>query len=158
MENIGQLVLARSQPVMFQAILVEAESGKRPYHEVEREALGFDHGELGAILIKEWNLSRDLEEAVRWHHDFLNPEAKNTHYAAMIALGEEIAWSSLEENAATRPDDLAEGEGASDSAVDSDFETPKLSEAATYLGVSAAQLDALKAEAAKLKIDPHFFN
>ena len=148
MQNIGQLVLARSQPVLFQEIQVEAETSGRPYHEVERSYLGFDHGELGALLIKEWNLSRDLEEAVRWHHDFKHPDAKNTQYAAMIALGEEIAWSSLEEN--------EQAEDQND--TDSDAAVAELSSVARFLGISQAQLTALKIEAAKLKIDPHFFN
>ena len=143
MQNIGQLVLARCQPVLFQEILVDSETSVQPYHEVERRYLGFDHGELGAILIREWNLSQELEEAVRWHHDFLNPEARNPRYAAMIALGEEIAWQSVE--------------GAADPDAESG-QAPEPSSAAKYLGVSAAQLAALKAEAAKLTIDPHFFN
>jgi HD-like signal output (HDOD) protein len=154
MQNIGQLVLARSQPVLFQEILVESETSCRPYHEVERKMLGFDHGELGAILIKEWNLSQDLEEAVRWHHDFKNPDAKNTQYAAMIALGEEIAWESLEEvqDAKALADQSDQNDPAADPAE------PKLSSAAILLGITGAQLAALKEDAAKLKIDPHFFN
>lgn len=151
MQNIGQLVLARSQPVLFQEILVESETSGRPYHEIERKILGFDHGELGALLIKEWNLSQDLEEAVRWHHDFRNPDAKNTQYAAMIALGEEIAWESLDEVQEAKA--LSE---AGDSAGEADG--PVLSSAAKFLGISQLQLQALKDEAAKLKIDPHFFN
>ena len=69
MQNIGQLVLARSHPELFQEILVPSRPRRgKPYHEVERQLLGFDHGELGALLISEWNLTEDLEEAVRWHH------------------------------------------------------------------------------------------
>ena len=150
MQNIGQLVLARSQPILFQEIQVESETSGRPYHEVEKNTLGFDHGELGAILIKEWNLSQDLEEAVRWHHDFQNPDASNSKYAAMIALGEEIAWCSLEENQQVVSGDAAE--------ADQESEPPRDSAAAKFLGISHEKLDALKAEAAKLKIDPHFFN
>ena len=154
MQNIGQLVLARSQPVLFQEILVESETTGRPYHEVERAYLGFDHGELGALLIKEWNLSRDLEEAVRWHHDFLHPDAKNTKYAAMIALGEEIAWCSLEEN-----QQAAMELRTKDSTESDERQAPaQLSSAARFLGISRTQLESLYAEAAKLKIDPHFFN
>lgn len=151
MQNIGQLVLARSHPVLFQEILVDSETEQRPYHEVERRRLGFDHGELGAILIREWNLSQELEEAVRWHHDFQNPEAKNQRYAAMIALGEEIAWQILEERA-NASSDRPVGE------QDFEEEPEEVSAAARYLGLSAMQLEKLKAEAEKLTIDPHFFN
>ncbi|MFO7652892.1 MAG: HDOD domain-containing protein [Candidatus Krumholzibacteriia bacterium] len=91
MQNIGQLVLARSQPELFHHVVEVSARRSRPYHEVERAVIGFDHGELGALLIKEWNLSEELEEAVRWHHRFEHPDAQNVRAAAIIALGEEIA-------------------------------------------------------------------
>ncbi len=94
MQNIGQLVLARSHPELFQEILSDSAREQQPYHEVERRLLGFDHGELGALLIREWNLSAELEEAVRWHHRFDHEDANNARMAAMIALGEEVAACS----------------------------------------------------------------
>ena len=112
-------------------------SGQRnlPYHEVERERLGFDHGELGALLIREWNLSPELEEAVRWHHSFADhPESP---IAAMIALGEDIARCS------SSGEEIAEAEAG---------------EAAGLLGLDPDQVEELKARAAELQIDPHFFN
>ena len=84
MQNIGQLVLARSHPELFQQVLtVSAEEGL-PYHVVEQELLGFDHGDLGALLIKEWNLSEDLEQAVRWHHRLDHPEIACRDLAALV--------------------------------------------------------------------------
>lgn len=153
MQNIGQLVLARSHPELFQQILTESEHSERPYHEVERQLLGFDHGELGSLLIKEWNLSRDLEDAVRWHHRFEDPEATNARVAAMIALGEEVASCSgvteEEDPDQVQPENPVEVE---------DMEPRPLSAACRYLGVTQTQFSELQAEAAKLQIDPHFFN
>ena len=84
MQNIGQLVLARSHPELFQEILEDSSERGLPYHVVEHGRLGFDHGELGAQLIKEWNLSPELEGAVRWHHRFDHPGAESCRVAAMI--------------------------------------------------------------------------
>ena len=153
MQNIGQLVLARSNPEMFQEILMESINTRRPYHEVERKLLGFDHGELGALLIRDWNLSQDLEEAVYWHHNFQAEGARNARVAAMIALGEEIAWCSggqeqTAEGDAAQDDQTGEGETAGQ----------VLSEAARFLGFSAGQIAGLRRQAAQLHIDPHFFN
>ena len=83
MQNIGQLVLARSHPEMFQDILNESAERELPYHIVERGRLGFDHGELGALLIQEWNLSQELEDAVRWHHRFDHDSAQSQRTAAI---------------------------------------------------------------------------
>jgi HD-like signal output (HDOD) protein len=135
MQNIGQLVLARSHPELFQEILTDSAQRNLPYHEVERDRLGFDHGELGALLIREWNLSPELEEAVRWHHSFA--DHAESPIAAMIALGEDIARCS------SSGEELAEAEAG---------------EAAELLGLAPDQVEELKTRAAELQIDPHFFN
>jgi len=147
MQNIGQLVLARSHPELFQEILsVSADTG-RPYHDVEKEMLGFDHGALGALLIREWNLSLELEQAVRWHHDFAHEEAQNARVAAMIALGEEIALTSSGGDEVDVNTDEAQAGGPAEPSA-----------AAQFLGVSSARLEELRAKAAQLQIDPHFFS
>ena len=46
MQNIGQLVLARSHPELFQEILAESAESGRPYHEVELRVLGGVLGDL----------------------------------------------------------------------------------------------------------------
>ena len=146
MQNIGQLVLARSHPELFQEILSESSESGRPYHEVEKEILGFDHGALGSLLIQEWNLSQELEEAVRWHHEFEADEARNVQVAAMIALGEEIALTSS-------------GEDGTEEDFEVDAREPEsLSAAARFLGVTSARLAELRTKAEQLQIDPHFFS
>ena len=156
MQNIGQLVLARSHPELFQQILTESEHSGRPYHEVENQLLGFDHGELGALLINEWNLSQDLEEAVRWHHRFEAPEAVNARVAALIALGEEVASCTgvAEEDSEL----LVLGAEESEPPSEVPEELPPLSPVCRFLGVTHGQYEELLREARKLQIDPHFFN
>jgi HD-like signal output (HDOD) protein len=151
MQNIGQLVLARSHPELFQEILSDSAERELPYHIVERGRLGFDHGELGALLIQEWNLSRDLEEAVRWHHRFGDEAASESRLSAMIALGEEIALCTSGNEETTERLVTAEGEPVQGPADD-------LSEAASFLEVTPETLAELETKAAGLKIDPHFFS
>jgi HD-like signal output (HDOD) protein len=155
MQNIGQLVLARNHPEIFQDIVTKSGEKGLPYHEVERNYLGFDHGELGSLLIKDWNLSQDLEDAVHWHHRFDHEDAKNAQVAAMIALGEEIALTSTG----------AAAESAQDNGVDDTANTefneenlPPLSSAAAFLGLTKTRFAALKKQAEELHIDPHFFS
>ncbi|MBM4131104.1 HDOD domain-containing protein [bacterium] len=144
MQNIGQLVLARSDPELFQEILAESAESGRPYHEVEARVLGFDHGELGALLLREWNLTEDLEDAVRWHHRFEQPDARNVRVAAMIALGEEIARCQGGDD--SDPDPAANEDA-----------TAALRPAASLLGLTPERVADLVARAGALKIDPHFF-
>ena len=140
MQNIGQLVLARSHPELFhQVVSVSAEEGL-PYHVVEQELLGFDHGDLGALLIKEWNLSEDLEQGVRWHHRLDHPDIERPELAAMIALGEDIA-------ACTGSGDESETAQRFDN-----------SQAAEVLGISHDLFRRLSFEARDLSIDSNLFS
>ena len=159
MQNIGQLVLARSNPELFQEILNDSSERGLPYHIVERDRLGFDHGELGALLIKEWNLSQELEEAVRWHHRFEEEGAKSDRIAAMIALGEEIALC----NSGHEEIQDSSGEAGTEQDQEQDAgQKPEqdgtLSQAAEFLEVTVEAMAELNTKAAELKIDPHFFS
>lgn len=42
-----------------------------PFVVAEKEVLGTDHAELGALILSKWRFPGDLIKAVRWHH---NPE------------------------------------------------------------------------------------
>ena len=93
MQNIGQLILARAQPGLFERIEQLAEERNEPMWCIEREMLGYDHGTLGALLIEDWNLSPRLGQAVRHHHELaadMDPES----LGAVIALGEDLARSA----------------------------------------------------------------
>jgi len=138
MQNIGQLVLARSQPELFQQVVVLSADEGLPYNVVEQELLGFDHGDLGALLIKEWNLNEELEQAVRWHHRLDHPNAQNVPLAATIALGEEIAACT----------------GSHSDELDLRWEK---SRAATLLDLSADVFGRLQAQAKDLSVDPGLF-
>ncbi len=139
MQNIGQLVLARSHLPLFQQVLSISAEEQLPYYVVEQELLGFDHGDLGALLIKEWNLSEDLEEAVRWHHRLDHPDARCADLAALVALGEEVAACS----------GSAEPEG------DEEW-GPSL--AASHLQVAPDLVRRLRQQARELSIDSSFFS
>jgi len=141
MQNIGQLVLARSQPELFQTVLEVSAAHNLPYHEVEQRLIGFDHGALGALLIRDWNLSRDLEEAVRWHHRVDDEAAQNRRLAAMIGFGEEIAACS--------------GSGQT---PDTDEGKLPDSAAARYLGITVQTYARLTEQARELSIDSSLFS
>lgn len=66
--DIGQAVLALCSPEMFAEVMQIARESKRPWHEVEREAFGVAHPEVGAYLLGLWGLPLELIEAVAYHH------------------------------------------------------------------------------------------
>ena len=68
MHDIGKLVLNQYAGDVFDEIVQEVYNDGRPFIDVEREVLGFDHTEVGAMLVTKWKLSPVMEEAIKFHH------------------------------------------------------------------------------------------
>src|ERR1051326_5234894 len=62
--KIGRLALAQGMPGEYADVLEEIRMGKT-LEEAERMILGSDHAQVGAALLKDWSLPRDLVEGVR---------------------------------------------------------------------------------------------
>ncbi len=66
--DIGKLALASFIEVDAEEILDVVELDNMSFDAAEREVLGIDHAEVGAVLLTRWQLPQSLCEAVRWHH------------------------------------------------------------------------------------------
>jgi putative nucleotidyltransferase with HDIG domain len=68
LHDLGKLVTALYRPADWQAQaeLVAAEA--LPWHEAEMRHFGLDHGLIGAMVLRSWNLPESLTEPVNWHH------------------------------------------------------------------------------------------
>ncbi len=66
--DIGKLVLAQALPLQFVRTIQLAQSRRVPSWQAEREVLGIDHSEVGALLARKWSLSENLEGSVCFHH------------------------------------------------------------------------------------------
>jgi putative nucleotidyltransferase with HDIG domain len=57
--------------------------------EAEREILGFDHGEIAAVVCKEWDIPEQIALAIRFHHNPSHPKSNLLshliHYADHLA-------------------------------------------------------------------------
>jgi HD-like signal output (HDOD) protein len=67
---------------MFAEVMQIARETNRPWHEVEKEAFGVAHPEVGAYLLGLWGLPLDLIEAVAYHH---TPSKVKHAQTAMLA-------------------------------------------------------------------------
>ncbi len=68
LHDIGQLWMARCQPLEFQMVRNALNAGVRSIVDVEREYFGMDHCEIGAMLATRWQLPAPIVEAIRHHH------------------------------------------------------------------------------------------
>jgi HD-like signal output (HDOD) protein len=53
--------------------------------QAEREVLGFDHAEVGALLLEAWGLPRELAGLARCHHQYQLAQ-DNVQAALMLAM------------------------------------------------------------------------
>ena len=68
LHDVGKLVLATRIPGEFARLLAIAKEQQRPLYEVEQEAWGLSHAEIGAYLLGLWGLPCVVVEAVAHHH------------------------------------------------------------------------------------------
>jgi putative nucleotidyltransferase with HDIG domain len=68
MHDIGKLVLNLHASEQFDEIVQIVYNENRMFCDTEHEMLGFDHTEVGAMLINKWKLSQLLEQVIRDHH------------------------------------------------------------------------------------------
>ncbi|MEE9256566.1 MAG: HDOD domain-containing protein [bacterium] len=90
LHDIGRLLIYKEAPSQAKDVLAQSRKKNELLHLVERDVLGFDHAEVGGLLLKAWRLPASLEEAVRFHHRPARAprfpmEASMTHLADLIA-------------------------------------------------------------------------
>lgn len=66
--DIGKVILAVNRPDTVASILDLAQNDPRPLHELEMEAFGVSHAEVGAYLLGVWGLPFSLVEIAAYHH------------------------------------------------------------------------------------------
>ena len=68
LHDIGRVVLAVYRPEEFRRVLTAP--GDYPQHVLERQIFGFDHADVGAMLVARWNLPKEVVNAVAEHNNF----------------------------------------------------------------------------------------
>ncbi len=118
MQNIGLLVLARGHSEVFDEIDLRSRAAEEGYVDLERRVLGFDHADVGGILLQRWGLAPELVSAVSAHHRLSSVSGDDRTFAAVIALAEELSLRLGGGPTETRDDPLAETEAARVLALD----------------------------------------
>jgi HD-like signal output (HDOD) protein len=82
LHDIGILVIYQQDEVLADAVNRQIEEQHQLRDQAERELMGFDHAEVGALLIEAWGLSQALGELTRCHHQY--QLAQTNQQATMI--------------------------------------------------------------------------
>ncbi|GFM37189.1 HDOD domain-containing protein [Desulfovibrio psychrotolerans] len=68
LHDVGRLIIMKKLPYASVQTLLYARENMLPLAEAERDILGFDHAEVGGMLLAEWKFPAGLVDTVRWHH------------------------------------------------------------------------------------------
>ena len=68
LHDVGKLLLAANLPPEYSGLIAQAARRNLSESEIEAEALGATHAELGACLLGLWSLPIPILHAVAWHH------------------------------------------------------------------------------------------
>ncbi|MFD2228982.1 HDOD domain-containing protein [Alkalimarinus sediminis] len=74
LHDIGKVLFAHFIPADYQQVLQKSEVEKIPLHLAEKQLLGFDHSEIGAMIAEKWQLPTDLISSIRGHHTAVEQE------------------------------------------------------------------------------------
>jgi len=120
LHDLGRLVIFQHDATLAQAIERQIDAQHQLRDQAERELLGFDHAEVGALLIVAWGLPAGLDEMVRWHHRYQMAGARlrETEVLALAnllaeepdaeAVSDDIRFNALRDNLELSTDTLGE--------------------------------------------------
>jgi HD-like signal output (HDOD) protein len=94
LHDVGKTILVNHNPD-YADLLLKANADNRPHHDAEREAYGFDHADVGGVLMNKWQLADSLVEAVSYHHrlDELEEAPQSTRgLICIIAVADSLAY------------------------------------------------------------------
>ncbi|MHC5063841.1 MAG: HDOD domain-containing protein [Planctomycetota bacterium] len=93
LHDIGKIIMLEKAGKEYTEVLAEAAATSRPEAELEKQAFGFTHADVGSVLAIKWFLPEDLTVAIRYHHA---PDQDPYHrsLSSLIHLADHLAWSA----------------------------------------------------------------
>jgi putative nucleotidyltransferase with HDIG domain len=83
LHDVGKIAMASAFPDHFAEIYLHRTEAEKELMELEREVLGMDHAELGALYLQRQSLPEAFVEVVRNHHE---PEQAGPHSTVASAV------------------------------------------------------------------------
>jgi len=90
LHDLGILVIYQHDTALAAAVSRHIDEKHQLRDQAEREVLGFDHAEVGGLLIEAWGLPQELSELTRCHHQYQLAQ-HNKQAALMLALANLLA-------------------------------------------------------------------
>jgi HD-like signal output (HDOD) protein len=135
LHDIGKLMLIDAEGEPYLDLVRQAGDSPDALHVLEQQHFGFDHAVLGAHVLKNWRIPNPVPRVVAWHHNVARAYQADPGTASMVQtlrLADQLSYL-------VRTSTEAEG-----------IVLAAQSPAASYLGVSEAQLSSMWADLSRL--------
>lgn len=104
MHNIGNLIIAHELPQAYRDCSQMARESGQPYHVMQRRVLGFDYADVGAEMMRQWNLPQALVQPVALHtHAIAELSGSEQSLAAVLHVAAVTARAAAWESAESEP-------------------------------------------------------
>ena len=90
LHDVGMIVEDQTAPDLFVKTCTALASGSGALPLLEKEIIGTDHCEIGALLAKEWKMPEEIKEGIRCHHTTEAPGRPDT-MTGILQLAEFMA-------------------------------------------------------------------
>ncbi len=90
LHDIGKVIMLDSEKERYQAVVEHVYNERIPFSQAEEQVFGFNHADIGVLLVRKWNFSLELGKVVQFHHkddfsDILPPEVGQLTAAVSLA-------------------------------------------------------------------------
>ena len=94
LHDLGKLILATNFEKSYRQVLAEAQgTGKNPL-DLEYDAFGTSHAEIGAYLMGLWRLENSIIEAIAFHHLPARSMSQNIGLLAAVHVGDALDYEA----------------------------------------------------------------
>lgn len=97
LHDIGKLVLLQKRVKEYKEIITSVEASGGTFQEVEEQTFGFNHTDVGLLLLHKWSFPPVLANAVFEHHDPIDTDTDiiplsyiihfSNHFAKLLPIG-----------------------------------------------------------------------
>lgn len=91
LHDVGKIALNNRLAEQYVDVLAFSDRDRQSLHRVEKEVFGFDHSDVGVMIVKSWKLSEEIRDAVGYHHRVEEYEGKRRDIVYTVALANYFA-------------------------------------------------------------------
>ncbi len=96
LHDIGKLIIYINDNTGYEKVLKTIENSETESYIVEENTLGYDHTQIGTLIMKKWKFSRTLIDVAQHHHSVTHYNDPNK-YIAVVAFADLLAHQEIDE-------------------------------------------------------------